>query len=84
MFKLNIFNLFLIIIFLFVTIKTSESSIDLSDDNPVVYCLKAAKRLTLDEIKDYYLRSQKPESAPDYQMDDPYFLWCVEQASRED
>jgi len=40
--------------------------------------------LTLDEIKDYYLRSQKPESAPDYQMDDPYFLWCVEQASRED
>ena len=84
MFKFNILNLFLLIIFLFVTIKSTEESIDLSDDNPVVYCLKAAKRLTMDEIKDYYLRSQKPGSAPDYQMDDPYFLWCVEQASRED
>ena len=84
MFKLNIPNLFLLIIFLFTTIKSTEVSIDLSDDNPVVYCLKAAKKFTMDQVKEYYLRIQKPESAPDYQLDDPYFQWCVEQLSRED
>ena len=84
MHKLNIFYLFLLIISLFTTIKSTESSIDLSDDNPVVYCLKAAKRYTMDDIKDYFLRNQKPESAASYEIDDPLFLWCVEQVSRED
>ena len=84
MFKFHILIISFLIISKFLNIKTAEDSIDLSDDNPVVYCLKAAKRFTFDEIKDYYLRTQRPDLSPNYQLDDPQFLWCVEEAARED
>ena len=82
MFKFPILFIFTIIL-LIVNINT-EDSIDLSDDNPVSYCLKAERRMTLDEIKEYYLKTQKPEYAKEYNIDDPMFYYCVEQASRED
>ena len=74
----------IILLNLFINIHSTPSSIDLSDDNPVVYCLKAVKRYTFDEIKEYLLRTQVPEEAEDYAIDDPEFSWCIEQRSKED
>ena len=84
MFKFHILFLAALFISLFVNIKSTVSSIDLSDDNPIVYCLKTARHFTFEEVKDYLLRTQVPEYSSDEGLDDPLFSWCVEQASRDD
>ena len=78
-----ILYIYTLIIIILVNINTSPSSIDLSDKNPIVYCLKAAKRYTFEEVKEYLLRTQVPGEAEDYAIDDPEFSYCVEQASRD-
>ncbi len=82
MFKFRL--LFIFTLILLIVNISSEDSIDLSDDNPVSYCLKAAIKMSLDEIKEYYLKTQKPEYAKEYNIDEPLFNWCVEQVSKED
>ena len=77
--RLFIFTLILLIVNI-----NSQNSIDLSDDDPVTYCLKAARKMSLDEIKEYYLKTQKPEYAKEYSIDDPLFYYCVEKTSLED
>ncbi len=82
MFKFRL--LFIFTLILLIVNISSEDSIDLSDDNPISYCLKAAIKMSIDEIKEYYLKTQKPEYAKEYSIDDPLFYYCVEKASLED
>ena len=84
MLKLNTKYILILFIFVFSKISKVKSNIDLSNDNPIVFCLKSVKKFTMDEIKEYFLRIQKPESAPDYKLDEEYFSWCVEKSSKED
>ena len=81
--KIPIIYISILILFLFNNINT-QASYDLSDDNPVVYCLKAAMHMSLEQIKEYYLKTQLPQHANEKEIDDPAFNWCVEQASRDD
>ena len=45
------FFITILILFLLLSINTKPNSIDLSDKNVVVYCLKAALRYTFEEVK---------------------------------
>jgi hypothetical protein len=38
----------------------------------------------MDQVKEYFLKSQIPEIAKDYKINDPYFSWCVEKSSQDD
>ena len=73
-----------ILILLITNINAQYGSIDLSDDNAVVYCLKAARHFTMEQVKEYYLKIQLPKYANEKFIDDPAFSWCVESVSRDD
>ena len=77
------FYITILILILLANIVTSPNSIDLSDKNPMVYCLKTVIQLTFDEVKEYLLTIQKPEEAEDLSIDDPQFSICIEQHSRD-
>lgn len=81
--KIFIIYISILILLLFNNIN-AQASYDLSNDNPIVYCLKVAKHMSLEQIKEYYLKTQLPQHAKEKEIDDPAFNWCVEQASRED
>ena len=82
--KISIIYISILILFLFNSINAQQYEYDLSDDNPIVYCLKAARHMTLEQIKEYYLKTQLPQYVNEKEIDDPAFNWCVEQASRDD
>ena len=73
-----------ILILLIVNINAQYGSIDLSDDNEVVYCLKAARHYTMEQVKEYYFKIQLPKYANEKYIDDPAFSWCVESVARDD
>ena len=76
---------FILIIFIFlIFVKSDSENIDLSDENPLVYCLKKVRNYNLDEIKDFVLRNQDPEYAIDHYPNDDMFRYCMEQLSKED
>ena len=84
MFKFNTKYILILIIFLFAQITIVKSNIDLSNDNPIVFCLKSTLEYSMDQVKEYFLKSQIPEIAKDYKINDPYFSWCVEKSSLDD
>lgn len=57
--------------------------IDLSDRNPIVYCLKDLKKFSLQQVKDYLLKNQDPEFALENDIHDDLFAWCVEHVSKD-
>ena len=77
------FYITIIILILFVNIITNPNAIDLSDKNPMVYCLKTVIKLSFDEVKEYLLTIQKPEEAEDLAIDDLEFSACIEQHSKD-
>ena len=76
---------FILIIFIILSlVKTDSENIDLSDENPLVYCLKKVKNYNLDEIKDFILRNQDPEYAIDHYPNDEMFKYCIELISHKE
>ena len=82
--KISILCISILILLSFVNINAQHGNIDLTDDNPTVYCMRVAMHLSLEDIKEYYLKTQLPQFAHEKEIDDPAFNWCVDQASRED
>ena len=76
-------ELFLIIIIILGYVNCDLGGIDLSDKNPVVYCLKRVKRFTFQQVKDYLLKNQDPEYALENSIYDEIFAYCVEQVSKD-
>ena len=74
----------LIIFIIFSLVKSDSDDIDLSDENPLVYCLKKVRNFNLDEIKDFILRNQDPEYAIEHYPNDEMFRYCMEQLSRKE
>jgi len=60
-----------------------KGKVDLSDKNPVVYCLKSAKKYNMDQVKEYLLKSQIPEYKEELKINDDMFSWCIEELSRD-
>ena len=81
--KFTLLFFFLLILFLFGIINADKGSIDLSDKNPVVYCLKSAKKYNMDQVKEYLLKSQIPEYKEELKINDDMFSWCIEELSRD-
>ena len=78
----NIFALFLIIIEIGLNIVYCDR-IDLSDKNPIVYCLKEIKKFTFQQVKDYLLKIQDLEYALENGINDKKFSLCIEQRSKD-
>ena len=74
----------LIIFIIFSLVKSDSDDIDLSDENPLVYCLKKVRNFNLDEIKDFILRNQDPEYAIEHYPNDEMFRYCMKQLSRKE
>ena len=77
------FFITILILFLLISINTKPNSIDLSDKNVVVYCLKAALRYTFEEVKEYLLRIQIPGEAAELAIDDPMYSLCLEEKAKD-
>ena len=77
------FYLAILIIILLVNNIIASTSIDLSDNNPTVYCLKTVRKYSIEEVKEYLLRIQVPGEAEDYTIDDPLYTLCIEQNSKD-
>ena len=85
-FSLNmktIFIVFLLIFIFFDFISCNSGRIDLSDQNPIVYCLKTIKGYTFQQVKDYILKQQDPQYALENKIHDDIFALCVEQVSKD-
>ena len=76
-------NLIIILILKLGFISSDYRGIDLSDRNPIVYCLKEIKKFTFQQVKDYLLRNQDPEFAITNRIHDDLFSLCVEQVSKD-
>ena len=85
MVKLNIGFIFILFIALISVIKAESDSIDLSDDNPVVYCLKSVFQYSTDDVKEYLLLMQVKEYAETHQIKSKEFSSCIDnQVYKED
>ena len=75
------FCIIFILLLIFVNVLNSDNSdsIDLSDKNPLVYCLKNVKKYDFEEIKNFILQNQDPEFAIEYYPNDEEFNFCIEQ-----
>ena len=60
----------------------NEEKIDLSEKNPMVYCLKKVRNYKPQEIKNFILQIQEPEFAiENYPIDDLFSL-CLEEIEK--
>ena len=84
MIKFYKISLFLIIFIMGIGfIRSYNERIDLSDRNPIVYCLKHYKKFTFDQVKDYLLKYQDPEYALEDDVKDDLFALCVEHVAKD-
>ena len=80
----KIINFICLILLIINIIKCDDSGrIDLSDKNPIVFCLKKVKNYNLEQVKDFILRNQDPEYAIEHYPNDEIFAYCMEQVSKE-
>ncbi len=77
-------EIFLIIIIILDFRNCDLGTIDLSDKNPMVYCLKTIKKFTFQQVKDYLLKEQDAEFAIENTIHDKLFSLCIEQVSKDD
>ena len=75
--KMNLKIIGIIFILINVINITFADKIDLSDNNPIVYCLKYIKKYNLEEIKDFILQNQDPEYAIEHYPNDESFSNCL-------
>lgn len=80
-FKISLFSIIIILEIGF--INSYNERIDLSDRNPIVYCLKYFKKFTFDQVKDYLLKYQDPEYALEDDVKDDLFALCVEHVAKD-
>ena len=79
----TIFIIILLIVLIFNDTSCNSGRIDLSDRNPIVFCLKTIKRYTFHQVKEYLLKQQDPIYALENKINDGMFALCVEQVAKD-
>ena len=79
----TLFYFIIFLSFLLEFISCDYGGIDLSDRNPIVFCLKEIKKFTFEQVKDYLLRNQDPEFAIENSIHDDLFSLCVEHIAKD-
>ena len=74
--------LYIFAIFLIMNLIKNEDKIDLSDKNPMVYCLKKVRNYNFEEIKNFILQNQDPEFAIENYPNDISFYNCLEEVEK--
>ena len=74
--------IYIIAIIINIIYNIYSEKIDLSDKNPIVFCLQKIKNYNIEEIKDFILQNQDPEYAIENYPSDKDFSNCIEQMSR--